>query len=451
MRHQVQTIADHTDSAKEATRRTTVRFCDNAEACVAMEDWSSLNFIPSGRQLPRTPSLIQVKQELDFCSEAPASDPPLTPQEMTEGASGEQLDSKVSRTDANSGGADYSDPLLNGMKGYQLTPNDLDFIRTLKEDKQSKLLEEQLKALKREVTSETMALELALASREKARADLEKVSRGCLLSFQVTLHLQSHSDSGTFQVKHAVINTLIRVLSCFMINAACQFPTCSELAELLKLVLRVASPVAQVSELDARSLLAMVTTGDVHVALSEKREAVSQLEKMVASQRKKDDKERRRQEKQLASNQLLIQRLISDVSELTSQLAQRDELKDGGGGASEDVQAAESHVKHPEKAKRKIVAPKTSQPISRKPADEDKSSSKSKNISLKSTVEKTTKASTGQQMLEDEPELVEGTRGRRKPAGASQVKSGRAAKNSKLAEEEPSLVLRRSKRIASRR
>ncbi|XP_054654922.1 uncharacterized protein LOC129194042 isoform X2 [Dunckerocampus dactyliophorus] len=403
MRHQVQTIADHTDSAKEATRRTTVRFCDNAEACVAMEDWSSLNFIPSGRQLPRTPSLIQVKQELDFCSEAPASDPPLTPQEMTEGASGEQLDSKVSRTDANSGGADYSDPLLNGMKGYQLTPNDLDFIRTLKEDKQSKLLEEQLKALKREVTSETMALELALASREKARADLEK------------------------------------------------FPTCSELAELLKLVLRVASPVAQVSELDARSLLAMVTTGDVHVALSEKREAVSQLEKMVASQRKKDDKERRRQEKQLASNQLLIQRLISDVSELTSQLAQRDELKDGGGGASEDVQAAESHVKHPEKAKRKIVAPKTSQPISRKPADEDKSSSKSKNISLKSTVEKTTKASTGQQMLEDEPELVEGTRGRRKPAGASQVKSGRAAKNSKLAEEEPSLVLRRSKRIASRR
>nr|XP_057907642.1 uncharacterized protein LOC131104462 [Doryrhamphus excisus] len=366
-----------------------------------MANRSRLNFIPSGRQLPRTPPVVQVKQELDFSSEDLTSEEPLTCEEMTEWASGEQLDSKVNTAGTTIGCADCSDSLLRGMKGYELTTNDLDFIRMLKVDKRSKLLEEQLKEVHKELMSETAALELALASREKMCAHLGK------------------------------------------------FPSSSELAELLKLVLRVTSPAMEVSELDTRSLLARVTREDVDVALSEKRKAISQLEKMASRQRMKDTKERGRLEKQLASGQLLIQQLICDLSDLTSKLAQQDELKDGG-GPTEEVQAAEGPVKDPEKVKRKIVAPKKS-----RPADQDKSSSKSKKTSLK-----TTTASTRQQMLADNTEPVQGPRGRQKPVGpskgsASQVKHGRQAKNSipahQKAEAEPMLVLRRSKRIANRK
>ncbi|XP_061841425.1 uncharacterized protein [Nerophis lumbriciformis] len=373
-----------------------------------METWSvhRQNYIPSGQQLPRTPSLTDVKRQLEFFNEASISDHVLT-KEVSE----EKLDPSVFKANTPDTKPDCSDSLLSGMKGYQLTENDLDFIKTLKVDKRTKHLQGQLKALQREVISEKMTLELTLASREKARAELEKF------------------------------------LSCF------------EAAKLLKLVLQVTLPSVQASELlDAKSLLAMVTREDVDKAVSEKKRAIGHMEKTAARQRE-DTEEKRQLEEQLVSDQLVIQRLMSELSDLKTKLAAQEELKCGA-GASEAVQAAQGQVKQPDKSKRKPVAPKTSQLTSRKSADEDKSkpTTKSKKTSAKSTVEKT-KAAPGPQMLKDKSEPVQGTRGRQKPAGPSkdstlQVKSGKGAGNSKPAEQQeepPKVVLRRSKRIASRR
>ncbi|XP_061896459.1 uncharacterized protein LOC133645619 isoform X2 [Entelurus aequoreus] len=364
-----------------------------------METWSvhRQNYIPSGQQLPRTPSLTDVKRQLEFFNEASFSDHVLS-NEVSE----ENLDPSMFKANTPDTKPDCSDSLLSGMKGYQLTENDLDFIKTLKVDKRTKHLQGQLKALQREVISEKMVLDLTLASREKARAELEK------------------------------------------------FPSCLEGAKLLTLVLQVALPSDQVSELlHAKSVLAMVTREDVDKAVSEKKRAVAHMEKTAARQRE-DTEEKGQLEKQL----LVIQRLMSEMSDLKTKLAAQEELKCGA-GASEAVQAAQGQVKQPDKSKRKPVAPKTSQP-----ADEDKSkpTTKSKKTSAKSTVEKT-KAAPGPQMLKDKSEPVQGTRSRQKPAGPSkdstlQVKSDKGAGNSKLAEQQeepPKVVLRRSRRIANRR
>lgn len=105
--------------------------------------------------------------------------------------------------------------LLKGMKGYQLTPDDLDFIEKMKGEKLIKKLQVMsafslrcsccliiiiivqfpmkmsgwwcngilwlcsqgdLEEVQRLLKNETMALELTLASREKAQAELNKVS-----------------------------------------------------------------------------------------------------------------------------------------------------------------------------------------------------------------------------------------------------------------------------------
>ncbi|XP_061745143.1 uncharacterized protein LOC133544103 isoform X2 [Nerophis ophidion] len=373
-----------------------------------MATWSAYrqNYIPSGQQLPRTPSLTDVKRELVFFSEASLSDHLLNKEVSKENL--EPIEFKANTPDTK---PDCSDSLLSGMKGYQLTENDLEFIKTLKVDKRTKHLQAQLKALQKELISEKMALELTLASREKAQAELEK------------------------------------------------FLSCLEAAKLLKLVLQVTLPSVRVSELlDAKSLLAMVTKEDVDKAVGEKKRAIGRMEKTAARLRE-DSEEKRQLEKQLVSDQLAIQRLMSELSDLKTKLAEQEELKCGA-GASEAVQAAQGQVKQPDKSKRKPVAPKTSQPTSRKPVDEDKfkPTTKPKKTSVKSTVEKT-KAGPGPQMLKDKSQPVQGTRGRQKPAGPSkdstlQVKSGQRAGNSKLAErqeEPPEVVLRRSKRIASKR
>ncbi|XP_061745148.1 uncharacterized protein LOC133544103 isoform X6 [Nerophis ophidion] len=223
-----------------------------------MATWSAYrqNYIPSGQQLPRTPSLTDVKRELVFFSEASLSDHLLNKEVSKENL--EPIEFKANTPDTK---PDCSDSLLSGMKGYQLTENDLEFIKTLKVDKRTKHLQDapqaQLKALQKELISEKMALELTLASREKAQAELEK------------------------------------------------FLSCLEAAKLLKLVLQVTLPSVRVSELlDAKSLLAMVTKEDVDKAVGEKKRAIGRMEKTAARLRE-DSEEKRQLEKQLVSDQEL--------------------------------------------------------------------------------------------------------------------------------------------------
>uniref|UniRef100_A0AAQ4PWN4 Uncharacterized protein n=1 Tax=Gasterosteus aculeatus aculeatus TaxID=481459 RepID=A0AAQ4PWN4_GASAC len=170
----------------------------------------SFNYIPSGKQLPRTPPLTSVKKQLDFCNE-----------DSNEGLQQSRLDFSCRSTEA-----EEPNSMLTGMKGYQLTQTDLEFMEKIRGD-----LEEVQRSLKKEM----MPLELASASKKKAEAELQK------------------------------------------------FPSCEELTEWVKLVLKMTSPSAETTDLDAKSLLAMVTVNNIHRAQEEKRRELTRMEKMVAN------------------------------------------------------------------------------------------------------------------------------------------------------------------------
>eukprot|EP00064_Thunnus_orientalis_P010755 superscaffoldBa00001488_g10782 len=135
------------------------------------------NYIPSGRQLPRTPPLTDVKRHLDF------------------------------------GGGDPNNDCA------ELQQN----------------VEGDLEDMQRLLKKEMMALELTLACKEKALAELNK------------------------------------------------FPSCEELTEWVKVVLKMTSPLSELSDLDAKSLLTMVTKENVQKAVEEKRIGLTHMEKMLAN------------------------------------------------------------------------------------------------------------------------------------------------------------------------
>ncbi|KAM7375298.1 hypothetical protein PAMA_014410 [Pampus argenteus] len=134
-----------------------------------------------------------------------------------------------------------------------------------------------LDEVQRLLKKETMALELTLASREKAQAELNK------------------------------------------------FPSCEELTEWVKVVLKMTSPSTEVSDLDTKSLLAMVTKENVDKAVEEKKNKLAQMEKMVANKKKKEAKERGQLEKKNANEQLKTRGLMSQLADLKSELAQQEE------------------------------------------------------------------------------------------------------------------------------
>uniref|UniRef100_A0A3Q0QRJ7 Uncharacterized protein n=1 Tax=Amphilophus citrinellus TaxID=61819 RepID=A0A3Q0QRJ7_AMPCI len=126
------------------------------------------NCIPSGRQLPRTPPLTNITRQLDFtgsCEE---------PQHRIKLHTNICEDlyficSEPSKSD---------DPhsMLKGMKGYELTTADLEFIKKMKEEQLVKKLQGELEEVQKLLKKETMALELACASKEKVEAELKRVS-----------------------------------------------------------------------------------------------------------------------------------------------------------------------------------------------------------------------------------------------------------------------------------
>ncbi|XP_068575725.1 inner centromere protein B [Cebidichthys violaceus] len=391
----------------------------------------SLNYIPSGRQLPRTPPLTGVKKQLDFCNEDANKDSEEL-QQSVETNSRDEDDDNQNRTFDFSTFRIKSEPddpnsMLKGMKDYQLTRADLEFIEKMRVEKVIKKLQGDLEEGQRLLMKEMMPLELVLAFRENALAALQ------------------------------------------------MFPSCEDLTEWVKVVLKMTSPSIEFADLDAKSLLAMVTEKDIRRAEEEKRLELTRLEKRVANKRKKEAQAKGQLEKQVAHEQLKIQGLMSQLSDLKSELLQEEEVYKALEmqiNAQESPEITAKEVEAPEElpaAKRqatrrgkgrtkavesseKVQDAATSKLRDRRTGVKDDNGSKNTSEALKPKRKK--KARTpSQEVASTSQESVGAVRGRRKPRGPanlSRAKDGDAASKRAAGEETQHAVLRRSKRIASR-
>ncbi|KAF0045883.1 hypothetical protein F2P81_002412 [Scophthalmus maximus] len=162
---------------------------------------------------------MDVTRHLDFCND---DDPNEGREQPKPSAEAEERDADKRRTFVfhtpetktvcleDSSEPTFSDSMLKGMKGYQLTAGDLDFLQKMKEAKLSRELQGDLEEGQRSLKKEKMALELARASRDKAQAERDK------------------------------------------------FPSCEEFTEWATLVLNVTSPLIDLAGLDTKTLLAML-------------------------------------------------------------------------------------------------------------------------------------------------------------------------------------------------
>ncbi|XP_061664058.1 uncharacterized protein LOC133494347 isoform X1 [Syngnathoides biaculeatus] len=342
----------------------------------------SVYIIPTGRQLPRTPPVKEVKKLILKYDN-------VAMHQRTEGDSRDHPDpptTKLNTPGTKQGFSDFSEALLTGMKGYKLTAGDLDFMKKMQAEKQTKQLQGELERVQNVIQSERMALELTLASREKIQDALENL------------------------------------------------PPYSELVEHLKQVLGIVLPSVKVAEQDIRSLLAMVTKEDVARLLSQKEQAICHLEK----KRQRKEHTKAHLEYKLVDDQLVIQQLMRELSELKS----RAQLQ----------------------IVRRKVETKKELPRNRNSARKDtsKSTNKAQKSPSKSTVSKTPEAAAILQPLPDESKPVRVAQGRRKAVRhpKDEAESVKELDNSKKArhtggrlhkQQEENIVPRRSKRIANRR
>ncbi|XP_071320827.1 fibrinogen- and Ig-binding protein [Trachinotus anak] len=272
-----------------------------------MSDSSRKNYIPSGRQLHRTP-LAEVKRHLDFCN-GNFNDSHEEPQENMEICTTDQDNDDLSRMfdvstpekrTENILEPDHLNSMLKGMKGYQLTAGDLEFIKKMKQEEVLKKLQGELEEVQRSLKREMMDYEQACASRKMAQAELNKL------------------------------------------------PSCEDLTEWAQVVLKMTLASAELTDLDAKSLLAMVTKEKVQRAMDEKRAELNRIEKTLANKRKKTAKERGQLEKQIATEQLKIQGLMSQLSDLRAELAQEEEACE-----ALERQSKIKEVKHQGKGRKK--------------------------------------------------------------------------------------------------
>nr|XP_020476201.1 structural maintenance of chromosomes protein 1-like isoform X1 [Monopterus albus] len=329
--------------------------------------------------------------------------------------------------------------MLKGMKGYQLTTNDLLFIKKMKEDAHIKKLQSDLEDTQKLLKTETAVLELMSAFRDTASVELNK------------------------------------------------FASCEELTEWVKVVLKMTRTVTEITDVDTKALLAMVTTEDVQRVIEVKRIELSRTQKMVANKKKKEAKEKRQLEKQIASQQLEVQDLMKQLTSLTAELEHEEEaykalqmqiktqeeaVEAEEVKASEELQATKSPVECQGKKRRKVVRyadmlQGTSARGKHTGSKADnhitvKDDLKTKQNSVAEELKKSDKAARGRvKKVVQGSDSQDSVRGRRKPP-----KTGEAASTSQQMAPSPSRrkagvaadveeaqipVLRRSKRIANRK
>ncbi|XP_039893524.1 paramyosin-like isoform X2 [Simochromis diagramma] len=404
---------------------------------------SSGNYIPSGRQLPRTPPLTNVTRQLDFTNlEEPE-------QNMEDGVRDKDEGNQKSQTDTELPESHDPHSMLKGMKGYQLTAADLEFLKKMKEEQLVKKMQVKLEEVQKLLKMEMVALEMACASKVKAEAELKR------------------------------------------------FPSCIEVTEWAKVVLRMACPQADLTDADAKSLLSMMKMRDIQDAMDKKTVEFYQIEKMVANKRKEEAEERGQMERQIANKQLRIQGLMRQLSDLKAELAQREEACKSlemqvniteAPEIKEDLDAIKSQMKLPRKRQKKAV--KSTEML--QDATNTSKSTRSRNRdTLKTSAEEPTrsgapgeqqkkkvKASRGENEEAEGQDLnsresVQPVGGRRKPAGTAQTTVSQQKSHSKVKTGEPEVPsrgrraaattadnageeaqnegLRRSKRIASKK
>ncbi|XP_068446828.1 peptidoglycan DL-endopeptidase CwlO-like [Clinocottus analis] len=238
----------------------------------------SWNYIPSGRQLHRTPPLTGVKKQLDFCHED-SSEEHAALRQSAEADGGEQDDDNQNTMldfDALGIKSEPDDPraMLRGMTGYQLTQTDSEFMEKMKMEKLVQKLQGELEELQRSSMKERTLLKLALASRQEARDGLQALPSG------------------------------------------------EDFTEWVKAVLKITSPFTDVTDLDAKSLLGMVTRKDIQRATDVKSTLI-RVKKRVARTREPVTGQL---EKLVALGQLEVQKLMRELSDLKSELSQQEEV-----------------------------------------------------------------------------------------------------------------------------
>ncbi|XP_034072995.1 proteoglycan 4 isoform X2 [Gymnodraco acuticeps] len=224
-----------------------------SDRCVEImrDSRQSWNDIPAGRQLLRTPPMTVVKQQLHFCNED-SSEEQVEPQlDMEADTAVEDGNDQNATFNAIVPKTEPEEPntMLKGMKGCQLTQNDLEFMEKIKEDKLIKQLQGDLK----------------------------------------------------------------------------EHPSCEDLMEWVKKVLSMTSPSTQLADLDLDCFLDTVTKETVQKATEEKRIEIPRMENMVANKKKREAKERGQLEQNVASQQLKVHGLMSQMSNLICELSQEED------------------------------------------------------------------------------------------------------------------------------
>ncbi|XP_030015148.1 uncharacterized protein LOC115436416 [Sphaeramia orbicularis] len=409
-------------------------------------DWKR-NSIPSGRQLHRSPLVKDKTDNLDSCSGYLNADC-VEPQTHKSDDDNRSNNFNSPETNQASFGNILEAPnsMLKGMKGYRLTPEDEDFIKKLMIEKEVKKLQRDLEEVQKLLKREVMALEMSLASKDKVQAELN------------------------------------------------QLPSCEALTEWAKVIVEMTSPLTEVTDMDAKSLLAMLTKENIQRATEEKKLEIRRLEKMVKNKRRKEAEERGQLEKQIASEREKMQGLMIELSSLKSEFAQLEEankalemqmstedwpklkVKAERVDTPEKPQADNSQVKQKGRKKAVKSAEKLQDTTNQSTPTKEETKQKSGAAGDKST--KMVKVTRGRQRKKEQEsvsqESTEAGKGRKKPTGsvrttASQPRNQRKVKTverqptlqsrapihdkmaAESAEDEHNTGLRRSKRIANKK
>ncbi|XP_037552259.1 proton pump-interactor BIP103 [Nematolebias whitei] len=375
------------------------------------------NRISSGRQIPRTPPMTSVRKQLEF------SEPEETTQAPDCNPDADPTNKHSPAINSSFTGAATLQDMLKGMKGYEVTPSDLEFIKKMKEEQLVKKLQGDLLVVQKQLKNETMALELANASREMALDELNK------------------------------------------------FPSCEDLTKWATVVHRKTSPLTEVEGLDLMSLLAGITLQDVDNLMVEKKKRVDQLKKRAAKKQKADKREQL--EKQIACEELKIRELMKQLAELKSELLQQkaevcnslkkpEDLEEHGGG--EEVKLCENSKPATIRGPSTRSKPKTIRSKQTSTKDASGMRPEEKQRKPRSSSESTTlRPAPGERKMEEGEESERVERRRRKPAGAAPKTASQAedikketsetlpASRSRRRGAAEGPAPRRSKRIASKK
>uniref|UniRef100_A0A4W5NK80 Uncharacterized protein n=1 Tax=Hucho hucho TaxID=62062 RepID=A0A4W5NK80_9TELE len=268
---------------RNATKRKKVTRKSNVSPAISRLIQDTLNHIPLGRQLQRTPptSELKITWPLSFETQMIETTPgqePLSPAlnmsmdlytiEPAETKTCRR--SRITSSTLCSGSVLEEDPysLIRGMQGYEVTPADLVFLKRARQERQINTLQRELDELLRQRRNQMLARDLSLASREKILADLDEI-----LSCEQTVQM------GQVFLSRRLSST-------------------------------------EVEALDSKSLLAQIKTADVQQTVEEEQAEITELEDRVARALELREREEQRQQESENRNKVIVTKKVLFVHHL---------------------------------------------------------------------------------------------------------------------------------------